>query len=94
MLKCNNQIRLNQFELLAFRIDTGVMTPPTTVEEYNKARQDAADYWRRTDLSPEGQFLAALIEGEKLPCTSDDALSSKQDGDTNSGCKNVEGSHA
>jgi len=69
MLRCKDQIRLTLQELEVFRRDTGVMTPPATVQEYNQGIQDRADHLRQTVATPEAIFLAELIEADKVSVT-------------------------
>lgn len=67
MLRCDQQIRLTRSELERFRVETGVLRPPRTIAEYNEALQAAADRWRNDRDCAHGEFVAELIEGEKLP---------------------------
>ena len=45
-----NKIRLTEQELDFYLSQTGRSTPPRTVEEYNRALEEAAEFWN--DGSP------------------------------------------
>ena len=54
-------IRLNGADAEAYLRDTGRLTLPATVREYNSALQEAAMSWSKIDC-PEGHLLAVICE--------------------------------
>lgn len=60
ILRLNDQIRLTGSDAEGYLHTTGRATLPKTVNEYNRAMQEAADLWESADCA-EGELLSKIF---------------------------------
>jgi hypothetical protein len=66
MLRLDHHLKLTRSELGAFRIMTGSLKPPRTVEDHDAALESTAAAWREAEDSPASRLLQAVLLAERV----------------------------